>query len=158
ACVAPVAMMRSQPAASEHGFLPVRSARFERDLPPNPLRHSVLESVRANPGILQSELAASLACNRGTLRYHLETLARCGQVHFVRHGQRSAVFPAGADPREHHALAVLQRGRTRELAALVLSDPGITQTRVAQRLGLSRKILRKYADRMLEQGLVRELR
>ncbi|MHB8632841.1 MAG: helix-turn-helix domain-containing protein [Thermoplasmatota archaeon] len=124
----------------------------------NPLRAAILSEARRSPGVLQSELVRRLACPRATLRHHVTVLERAGIVSVVSYGQRSALFTAGLSRAQRDAWVVLQRGRTRDLARFLVECPGSTQGDVGASLGMSRKILRKYIDRLVALNLVLESR
>lgn len=124
----------------------------------HPLRHRIMEAIRATPGIVPQTLAARVGCNRSTVRYHLQRLHSANMVRIVAFNQRAHLFIAsGMDAREQDALAVLQRGRTWDLVREVAQNPGQPQCNITQGLGLSRKLLRKYVNRLLHLGLIEEI-
>jgi predicted transcriptional regulator len=123
----------------------------------HPLRARIHDRIAECPGILTQELSEQLGCNRSTLRHHLTKLQEAGIVHVVASKQRAHVFLSSMAPERQDALAVLQRGRTWELALEVVRTPGQAQCDLTQRLRMSRKILRKYVNRLQAEGLIREI-
>jgi predicted transcriptional regulator len=123
----------------------------------HPLRARIRDRIAAHPGILAQELAEQLGCNRSTLRHHLTKLQEAGIVQVVASKQRAHVFLSTVAPDRQGALAALQRGRTWELALEVLRAPGQAQCDLTRRLGMSRKILRKYVNRLMGEGLLQEI-
>lgn len=53
-------------------------------------------------------------------------------------------------------MAVLLRGRVLEVAQAVRANPGIRQRDLTDKLPISRKVFRTYADLMVAAGLVEE--
>lgn len=123
----------------------------------HPLRARILDAVERRPGIVPQDLSQQLRCNRSTIRYHIMRMQAAGLVRVVSHNQRAHVFPATMAAACQDALAVLQRGRTWDLAREVAQNPGLPQCDLTANLNMSRKILRKYMDRLLEHGLVEEV-
>jgi biotin operon repressor len=123
----------------------------------HPLRQRIREAVRGSPGILPQTLAANLGCNRSTVRYHVTRMQAAGILRVVSYNQRAHLFVSTMAPQDQDALAVLQRGRTWDLARLVAHNPGQPQRDLTTNLNMSRKILRKYVDRLLQQGLIQEI-
>lgn len=124
----------------------------------NPTRAALLSAIQDAPGILQGGLVERLGCTRTTVRHHLEALVRARLVHVVTFGQRSAAFPATMTDPVRRAWAVLVRGRTMEFVQHVRGLPGVTQAQLCRDLAMSRKLLRKYVDRLAGAGLMLEMR
>ncbi|HEX2066100.1 MAG TPA: winged helix-turn-helix transcriptional regulator [Candidatus Thermoplasmatota archaeon] len=123
----------------------------------HPLRALIRQAVERNPGMVPQDLATQLGCNRSTVRYHITRMQAAGIVRVVSHNQRAHVFPATMAAACQDALAVLQRGRTWDLARQVAQHPGLPQCDLTTNLNMSRKILRKYMDRLLRHGLIEEV-
>ena len=123
----------------------------------HPLRSRIRDAVQQSPGILPQALAAQLGCNRSTVRYHVTRMAAAGVLRVVSYNQRSHLFLSTMASEDQDALAVLQRGRTWDLARQVAHNPGQPQCDLTSNLNMSRKILRKYVDRLLQQGLIQEV-
>jgi predicted transcriptional regulator len=141
------------PSAAVKG---IRSRRKARRLK-HPLQARIRDAVRLRPGIMTQDLATELGCNRSTLRYHLALMQEGGVLRAVFFSQRSRFFLAEVDPQAQDALAVLQRGRTWDLARQVAENPGLPQCDLTDGLQMSRKVMRKYLDRLVKHGLVEEV-
>jgi predicted transcriptional regulator len=123
----------------------------------SPMRAAMVAAVLDTPGLFLGELAARVGCSRATARHHLKVLRRAGLLSIVSWGRRTAVFPATMQTAEQDAWAALQRGRTMDLARLVRAEPGLVQKEITARLGLTRKMLRRYVDALVLGGLLQEL-
>ncbi|MFO1534986.1 MAG: helix-turn-helix domain-containing protein [Thermoplasmatota archaeon] len=123
----------------------------------HPLRQRIRDAVQTAPGILPQTLAAQLGCNRSTVRYHVSRMQAAGILRVVSYNQRAHLFVSTMTPEDQDALAVLQRGRTWDLARQVALNPGQPQCDLTTNLHMSRKILRKYVDRLLQKGLIQEV-
>ncbi|MEA3203509.1 MAG: hypothetical protein QOI63_1184 [Thermoplasmata archaeon] len=123
----------------------------------HPLRMRIRDAVQQSPGILPQTLAAKLDCNRSTVRYHVSRMQTAGILRVVSYNQRAHLFLSTMTSADQDALAVLQRGRTWDLARQVAQNPGQPQCDLTTNLNMSRKILRKYVDRLLQKGLIKEV-
>lgn len=108
------------------------------------------------PGLRFKALWRTLQANRGTARYHLHILEKTGVVRAVHDAGSTRFFPAGTDPARLSLMAVLLRGRVLEVAQAVRANPGIRQRDLTDKLPISRKVFRTYADLMVAAGLVEE--
>lgn len=122
----------------------------------HPLRAQILAAITQRRGLLVQDLQRELACSRSTLRHHLTMLTSEGLVQAMQFRHQTRLFPAGMDTREQQSLSVLMRGRTWELARRVVETPGTPQSGLTTGLQMTRKLVRKYLDRLVEQSLVQE--
>ena len=138
------------------GLLPFLLAKPERR---NPLRERLLDLIRRTPGVRLSTLWKTTQANRGTARYHLLMLERTQEVEARREAKNlTRYFPKGCTPQELVLLSLLRRGRVLDVVKEILKQPGITQREITERLLLSRKVFRSYADLLLREELLREVR
>lgn len=144
-------------AASVLGLAMARQAKTSEDGALNhPARQRLLETVRATPGARLRDLSNALAMPRETAQYHLFVLERIGFIKSTRAEGTSRYFPAGTE--DIDAWAVLMRGRILYLCELVLSRPGSNQTELVHALGIDRKVFRGYANLLIDEELVQEIR
>jgi len=126
----------------------------------SPLKHPVQIRIRdiisRSPGILVQALTAELGGNRSTVRYHLTRMQAAGHIRLVRFHQRTRLYLSNMSLSDQEALAILQRGRTWDLARQVFMNPGQPQCDLTVNLQMTRRILRKYVNRLLQKGLIEE--
>lgn len=94
----------------------------------------------------------------GTIHHHLRILERAGLIRSVFEGRTHRYFPATTKSHEMHSLALLRRARVLTLVRRVVAVPGERQQELLTVIGLSRKVFRSYADRLVALGLLREVR
>lgn len=127
----------------------------------NLLRHSlrkrIMDLLENEPGLSKAQIQKRLGCSWSTLQHHARLLQKEQFITGVRVGHRTR-FVAGAHRDNAESLAVLMRGRTREFVKAVLSRPGLIQREATRDLDLSRKVLRRYVDRLTKAGLLQEVR
>ena len=63
---------------------------------PTGLRADVMEAVRNQPGISQSDLALGLGANKQTVNYHVKALERAGTIRVEKRGRDTFLYPAEA--------------------------------------------------------------
>ncbi|HUR67682.1 MAG TPA: winged helix-turn-helix transcriptional regulator [Candidatus Thermoplasmatota archaeon] len=122
-------------------------------------RDGVLKLIKGSPGISLSDVAHKTGLAWGTAVYHLERLEKAGFITSEKNSGRRCYFPVGAVPREDRAgLGTLQQETTRDIAALVVARPGLTQAELCAGLGLSASAASKQVSKLESAGLVRRER
>jgi DNA-binding transcriptional ArsR family regulator len=124
----------------------------------HPGRRALYEAIVASPGCTIQSAARASGLSRGTAVHHLRILARHRLV-LQRPGTKEVhLFPntPGFEGALAQHLSLLARPRTREIAALVAAEPGLTRTEVAQRVGITPSTLDWHLGQLLQSGLVAE--
>lgn len=122
-------------------------------------RDGVYQLVRAEPGISLSDIASRSGLGWGTAVYHLERLEKAGFVTSERSGGRRCYFPIGEVPKDARPhLGALQQDALRDLASLVVERPGVTQSELAEALGITPGAASKQVSKLESVGLVRRER
>jgi predicted transcriptional regulator len=121
----------------------------------HPARARILEAVRANPGILLTDLRRVLGCSGSTIQHHVGLLERAGHLVSRSEEQRRHLFVNGTDARTQAAMSVVaRRSRAMDFLRLVATEPGIMQKEVTDRLSISRKALGEYVADLAACGLL----
>lgn len=124
----------------------------------HPLRRDILEVVARNPGTNISELCARLGSRWGTVQHHLRLLVSAGLVQTVMQGRSRCLFRGQTPADQNYRIALLRRKRLLELVKAVVREPGRIQRELARELGMTRKVLRRSVDLLVQAGLIREAR
>lgn len=124
----------------------------------HPLRRRLFERVVARPGANLADLRSSVGGSRGSLRHHLDILERIGVVRACRTPRSSRFFPADIPVDQDQALALLRRGRVLEVALAIRANPTLAQHQITKGLSMSRDVFRAYANLMIANGLIEEIR
>jgi predicted transcriptional regulator len=120
----------------------------------HPLRRRLFDLILRRPGIRLVNLWKELDSNRKTTKYHLMVLERADLIASVEGPKVVRYFPAKMSPAQRPRVALLLRGRILEMARMVQREPGISQVELGKALTMSRKVLREYADLLVEHHLV----
>lgn len=150
--------LRSIPTLA--GLVVALSRRARKEKPPvdaHPLRKRLLNLIRRKPGIQLTTLWRQLDANRKTTKYHLLILEKSNAIHAVAREKQTRFFPASVPLEERHMRSVLLRGRILEMSQEIARNPGIMQKDLGDALKISRKVMRHYADLLVEQGLLEEI-
>jgi len=121
---------------------------------PHPLRSSLLDLIREDPGITKSDLCRSTGASAGTVAYHVRVLIRYGQIRAVRQGRRTCLFPVDVGRAEAGRFAVLRQRTARVVAAVLQRRPGSRLSDVAQATGHSRQLVHHHLRHLCDAGIV----
>lgn len=124
----------------------------------NPVRASMVDAIKADPGVTASQLARRLGIGWGSLAHHGSLLCKEGLILIESHGRYRHFFPRGIPGEKRTALALLRRARTRHALDAVVANPGISQRDLAGILGVTPAGALWHAKRLENAGLVRRQR
>lgn len=118
-------------------------------------RARLYETIQAEPGLHEAELARGLDASEGTVGYHLSVLERAGYLTSLELGGCRRFFEQGAlTEEEKRRIAVLRAGSHEELYELVREEPGLNQRALAAKLGVSDPAVHKSLVKLEEVDLV----
>jgi predicted transcriptional regulator len=133
-------------------------ALYRRTMPSgamhHPVREEIVRRVRERPGIHESQLARDMGLGHTHVQYHLRVLTDAGVVEVRRFGGLKCIFELGRHSQTEKALAMSDRGRTKDLLAIVAAEPGIAQRGLAKKLGMSDSSVKWHLQRLEGAGLV----
>ncbi|HVL49326.1 MAG TPA: winged helix-turn-helix transcriptional regulator [Candidatus Thermoplasmatota archaeon] len=137
--------------------LPFYTRIQANDLLAHDKRRKILDYIAANPGIHMRRIGRALELSYGTLSYHLYRLEREGILTTQESGLFKRYYTAAGRPREAAreappvaALRKIERDVFEDIAA----NPGSTQARIAERLGLSRQALHYHIKKLERMGYI----
>lgn len=84
-------------------------------------------------------------------------LQQTGAVQTVRN-RETRYFPGEYATEDAKDIALLRRGRVLEVAVEILRGPGTVQRELTERLKISRRVFRLYANLLMQRNLVSEER
>ena len=119
----------------------------------------LLRFIQSKPGRRLYAISRGLGANRGTIKYYLRILEKEKDVVVLRPKAAPAqYFPASTKPSDLPLLSLLARGRVLDVARSILSEPGTPQIEIIERIRMSRRVFRMYANLLMGAALVREVR
>lgn len=139
------------------GSLPL--AGFGRDDETTDTESLTRDAIRGylaeTPGAHFSKLRDDLQLGTGEAQYHLRNLIEEDAIESFRDGEYRRFYPAHRfEPREKLTLGYLRRPTARGLVMVLLEDPGISPSRIADELDVSRATVSNWATTLAEDGIV----
>lgn len=120
------------------------------DLLDHEKRAAIFNLVRLRPGIHYQGIRRELELPNGVLTYHLGALTREGLIRGERDGRLLRMFPGTAKMHTGRALT----GVERQMLRIVHHEPGLLQTELTNRLGVSKQAVQRPLKRLVDAGLI----
>jgi predicted transcriptional regulator len=119
----------------------------------------VLEFIQEHPGCHLRQVRKELEISMGTAQYHLDQLEKASRITSTRRGLRKHYFPAGLfQDNEKSLLQVLGQETARDILMFIIEQRHPTQTDIAEKIGVSTASINWHVGRLLELGLITEVR
>lgn len=140
-------------------LLPLYSHLTDDEILDDPNRAGIYRLIQAEPGISTKDIADRLDLAWGTVTHHLGKLEKRRFVVSKKYGKYRRYFANGEGGTDRKdVLAVLRLDRTGDVAALIRSQPGVTQKAVSEALGVSSSTILWHVKRLEEVQLVTKVR
>lgn len=129
---------------------------YRKNLLDHPGRAAVYGAIVSSPGIDLATISRMVLMNRQTLRYHLDLLESHHRIAVVRERGTARYFENSGryGAVEQRVLLHLRSPTAHAILGLIRSDPGITQSAIAARIGCSAPTVRWHVHRLLDDGIV----
>jgi predicted transcriptional regulator len=122
-------------------------------------RKEIFEHVRANPGVHFSQLKRDLEMETGLLQHHLRTLEDYDVLTSEDHqGKRRLFVAQELDEEERAILSSLRYETTRHILLFLLEERKARNREIAEELGVSPATVSWHVSRLVENGIVSEVR
>lgn len=118
-------------------------------------RDAIVGYLSTTPGAHFSKVRDDLSLGTGEAQHHLRRLVEVGAVESFRDGEyRRFVLAGRFSTQEKRALGYLRRTTPRGMLVALLRDPETTASDLAERVGVSRPTVSKYAKELEGAGLL----
>lgn len=135
-------------------FFGLFSRLHKDDLLTHPARAQLMQTIEESPGLHLQALLRETEMAGGTLRHHLDILAKNEYVKRVDAGGRSCYFPKGAiDHRAMVQQAAVGTGSARAIYDLLQTGP-LTVGEIAEGIGLGRSTVSHHIAKLQRQGIL----
>lgn len=131
-------------------------ARLSRDdAGDSDARDAILGYLSTTPGAHFSKLRDDLRLGTGEAQHHLRRLERADAVESYKDGDYRRYFPADRFSEfERRAVGYLRRDTARRMLLALLREPDASGKQLAERLGVSRPTVSKWASELESAGLL----
>ncbi len=113
-------------------------------------RKSIYDYITSNPGVYFSSIMKDLELKNGVTSYHLSMLEREGYIKSKNEGIYRRFYANGASTTEI-PLSQLRRS----IVTTIVDNPGISQTEIALKLGLSNQVVNYHVGIMKKANLIK---
>ncbi|MFA6363867.1 winged helix-turn-helix transcriptional regulator [Methanoregula sp.] len=135
-------------------FGPLVLGRIE-ELLNNKKRRTILEYVSSHPGCTIADISLNTTINRGTVKFHLFLLLRERKIVRKNDGNKMYHFKnGGASPERKQMYGYIRNPRKREILMVILNEPGISNTTLAERLSLDKSSVHRHLRQFLDEQMV----
>lgn len=122
-------------------------------------RERIFAIVRSRPGISLAGVTEEAGVSRTAVVHHLRVLEREGLAVSRREGRTRHYFQnGGAERPDLKLFSVLENERTREIAGVIASSPGLDQTAICTASGMTPSLAHFHLKKLVEADVVTRVR
>ncbi|MFA5269995.1 MAG: winged helix-turn-helix transcriptional regulator [Methanoregula sp.] len=135
-------------------FGPVVLGRV-RDILKNVNRRTIMEYIGMNPGCTVSDISNEMHINRGTVKYHIYLLCLERKIVQKKDGKMRYLFKNGKIiPEKKQVFGYIRNPAKREILMTILNEPGISNTRIAEKMQLDKSTVHWHLSQFLLERMV----
>lgn len=125
----------------------------------HPRREALYALILQNPGISLQALGDGTGLSRTAVLHHLRLLEQQHVIVSIRKGRSRHYYENGGrfGHDQKDAYAVLQNGRSKEIAAFIRAHPGILQKALCEGMGIQPSIAHWHVRRLVDARLVESI-
>jgi len=117
-------------------------------------RKEIFDFIRNHPGIHLRGISSGLEMELGTVRHHLDQLARFGQISKEQDDGFCRYYPMGYSPEEKQMMNAAASPACKEIVAMLCKDQGLTRLEIGCRLEISAQAAGWHLSRLLRGGVI----
>lgn len=124
----------------------------------NPCRNSIYAYIETRPGACFTEIVENTGLNRGSVRYHLQTLKTQNKIEAYDDGGKIRYFQNNSiySEKEKQVLIALQNIMSQKIISGILNGKCNTNSTLAQEIGISKGAVSEHVKKLKEIGLIKE--
>jgi predicted transcriptional regulator len=111
--------------------------------------------VSFQPGLHLREIQRQVGLSFSSTRYHVDKLAREGELDRVEDKGYSRIYPPGTDSKDRVLLSLVRRKTDHKILSCFLAENNPTQHRLTEVTELSKSTISEHLATLLELGVVR---
>ena len=116
----------------------------------NAIRRRIFDHIKENPGAHYRAILTALELPMGVLSYHLNRLEKAELVRSRQDGMYRRFFLAGRKTEVRFFLSEIQES----ILAVIRENQGISQSKIAERIAVSRKVVNYHVGILDQAGLI----
>jgi predicted transcriptional regulator len=111
--------------------------------------------VSLKPGLHLRELQRQIGLSFSSTRYHVDKLAKEGEIDRVEDNGYSRIYPAGIDQSDKILLSLVRRETDYKILSSFLKENSLSQQRLTELTKLAKSTVSEHLATLLELGVVR---
>ena len=111
--------------------------------------------VSLQPGLHLRELQRQIGLSFSSTRYHVDKLAKDGEIDRVEDNGYSRIYPAGIDQSDKILLSLVRRKTDRRILSSFLRENSLSQQRLTDLSKLAKSTVSEHLATLLMLGIVR---
>ena len=135
--------------AFHKALIPLYSKLSPDEILNNKIRREIYQYIKSHPGEHFRSILLNLGLTNGTLAYHLYTLEKEELIKSRKDGLYRRFYPTG-----YKVEPVIPTNGMGQIYRLIVSEPGITQKEVSERLGIPSSSVNYSVKKLRRQGLI----
>ena len=136
-------------------FIPMYSRLQKDTLADEPTRQRLLTTIYTEPGSNFTLLKEKLGLHNGTLAHHLNILETNQMIASHRSGRQRLFFPFGSSNNNDIRHSLITNPTQKNIIQIVKENPGITQSMISQKLGMSRQKINYHVNSLSNNSILK---
>ena len=136
-------------------FIPMYSRLQKDTLADEPTRQRLLTTIYTEPGSNFTLLKEKLGLHNGTLAHHLNILETNQMIASHKSGRQRLFFPYGSSNHSNIRNSLITNSTQKDIIQMVKENPGITQSMISQKLGMSRQKVNYHVNSLSNNSILK---
>jgi len=111
--------------------------------------------VSLSPGVHLRELQRLLGMSFNSTRYHVDKLAKAGEIVRVEEGGYSRLYPRGTTESERILFAVVRSETDRRILSRLVTNSALSSKELCDQTGLAKSTVSEHIAELMRVGIIR---